>query len=938
MPAHYPYLLDPTEYPDYTRRPVRVPTWKTFENTTQFTTLRGFTIKDDLLVDWRDTLDLHTERHKLGRVVWPTFQTIFPSNFPELVAEIKKRGLYLFDIWGHVPGSSTEGFWSHVMPPPGMVKFLERELGDRFLGFDNGEQDGRYIGGYAPQQCPSRRDRFRQYLNFQRHFERLCDDLGNHLSALVSICFGHYFLKEGNHVLLGAETAQALPSSQIYYAFIRGACKQYGVHWFGNASVFNRWGFKSYGPPGSAEGYPCGPTKGSSLNLLKRLLYTHYLYNCVAIGFESAWFAPDNELSPLGRIQEAAVRFVEENGQPGVMHTPVALLLDHFAGWAVPRHLYTGSVYQVWGGMPYEAGDYLTHGVLSTLYPGYEGASYFRDERGFLSPTPFGDMADCLLSDAPSWVLGQYGLIVAAGRLSGGIELRDKLEEFVTNGGHLIITADNARRLWAGLSIGRERDFPAESAVEWSDGTQTIETMPFTLRVLGEAPANMEVRATCEGIPAVVEMPLGAGKVTLLLSPFGLNEGAKVSGPIANDAETPLACPFGLLDHVGRVLAQAFSTQQLFSVGDGLGFVTCRKTDGEYLLGVHNNGVSSLPLNIVSHCGEVEGISEVSVDQSEKGAEGYWPEGMEDTDPGVSNEATIAGGDIRLFSVRLRESELRLLKRAKPPRRVSDRILSLRDLADLKEAILRWPTFFQHFDGVKLDWTYLRNRDRKHLTREKAWLKRQKLRVVVDFSSGLNFYPTLTLLDTLAFRYEESVEQIDDVLAKMKVLGARDAVFSLHRKPENQCDEGRADDRFLAGVRDLCRRAGKRKVRLHLQHHPRKWHGTASRTLQFIKEVGEEGDGVLHFALNTAHAAMTKESPEEILEAAGDRLGLALVCAPSRDLLGQEYDAHAPLYESGTDVAPVLGAKCPLVFDADYRDWNEVYRDCAFLDGRSAGS
>ena len=113
------------------------------------------------------------------------------------------------------------------------------------------------------------------------------------------------------------------------------------------------------------------------------------------------------ELTPIGRIQAAAVRFVEEHGQPGVMHAPVALLLDFFAGWTPPRHLYTRFVYQVWGGMPYTAGDYLTHGVLGLLYPGYEDASYYRDERGFLAPTPFGDMADCLLSDAPARVLAE---------------------------------------------------------------------------------------------------------------------------------------------------------------------------------------------------------------------------------------------------------------------------------------------------------------------------------------------------------------------------------------------------------------------------------------------------------------------------------------------------------------------------------------------------
>ena len=931
MPVHYPYLLDPKGYPDYTRRPVRVPTWKTFEDQTQFMTLRGFTIEDDQLVEWREALDLHTEEHQLGRFVWPAFRTVFPSNFPELVEEIRRRGLYLFDIWGHVPGSSYEGFWSHVMPPPGMVKFLERTLGDHFLGFDNSEQDGRYVGGYARQQCPARSDRFLQYLNFQRHFERLCDDLGNHMSALVSLCFGHYFLKEGNHVLLGAETGQALPSSQIYYAFIRGACKQYGIHWFGNASVFNRWGFKSYSGEGRAEGSPYGPTKGASLNLLKRLLYTHYLYNSVAVGFEMGWLDPDKQLSPIGKIQAAAVRFVEEHGHPGVMHTPVALLLDHFAGWAMPRHLYTGAVYQVWGGMPYDAGDHLTHGVLSMLYPGYEDASYFRDERGFLSPTPYGDMADCLLSDAPSWVLGQYGLIVAAGELSPDLELQDKLEEFVSNGGHLVMTAENARRFWAELSIGELQDFPAETVVQWADGTETVEQVSFSLHVLGEVPTNLEVCARCDGIPAVVEMSRGSGKVTVLLSPFGLNEHPQVSGPIENAEERPLACPFSLLTHVRQTLGQALREQQLFSVGEELGLITCRRGKGDFILGVHNNGLQVRPLDIVSHCGEIQECKEIAIDQSEKDAVGYWPEGLEDTDAGVSDEHTIAGGDIRLFSVRVREDRVRLLGRVKPPRRVKNRILSLRDIGDLKEAILRWPTFFQHFDGVKLDWTYLRNRDRKQLKREKGWLKRQRLRLLIDFSSGLNFYPGLTLLDTLAFRYEESVAAIDDVLGKMRALGAKDAVFSLHRKPQNHCDDQRADDRFLAGVRDLCRRAGRRGITLHLQHHPRKWHGTAERTLQFIDEVGEDGGAAPRFALNTGHVAMTNEALVEILAAAGDRLGLVLLCAPSRDRFGQQYDAHAPLYGSALDVGPLKAVKCPLVFDADYRDWDEVYRDCSFL-------
>ena len=69
--------------------------------------------------------------------------------------------------------------------------------------------------------------------------------------------------------------------------------------------------------------------------------------------------------------RRAAQRWVKENGQPGVMHTPVALLLDFYSGWAFPRHLYSGDVYRVWGNRPYDPGDYLTDAVLDLLYPGY---------------------------------------------------------------------------------------------------------------------------------------------------------------------------------------------------------------------------------------------------------------------------------------------------------------------------------------------------------------------------------------------------------------------------------------------------------------------------------------------------------------------------------------------------------------------------------------
>ncbi len=65
--------------------------------------------------------------------------------------------------------------------------------------------------------------------------------------------------------------------------------------------------------------------------------------------------------------------------------------------------------------------------------------------------TPYGDSVDFLLSDAPGWLLDRYPLLVVAGELSGGAEIRDKLQAYVAQGGKLFITAGSLRNLPGGL-------------------------------------------------------------------------------------------------------------------------------------------------------------------------------------------------------------------------------------------------------------------------------------------------------------------------------------------------------------------------------------------------------------------------------------------------------------------------------------------------------
>ena len=55
------------------------------------------------------------------------------------------------------------------------------------------------------------------------------------------------------------------------------------------------------------------------------------------------------------------------------------------------------------------------------------------------------------MSDAPQWVLQQYPVLVIADELRPGKEINDKLETYVNEGGHLIITAGSLKNMPDGI-------------------------------------------------------------------------------------------------------------------------------------------------------------------------------------------------------------------------------------------------------------------------------------------------------------------------------------------------------------------------------------------------------------------------------------------------------------------------------------------------------
>lgn len=102
----------------------------------------------------------------LGTVVWPSYPLLFTANFEAVVDAIAKDGLYVTDIWAFVPGSGPgngsdwrENIWQQFYPPLNALNYLEEKLGEKWLGMDIGEQDGRYIGSYSDEMIPQNLDR-----------------------------------------------------------------------------------------------------------------------------------------------------------------------------------------------------------------------------------------------------------------------------------------------------------------------------------------------------------------------------------------------------------------------------------------------------------------------------------------------------------------------------------------------------------------------------------------------------------------------------------------------------------------------------------------------------------------------------------------------------------------------------------------------------------
>ena len=875
-------------HPDQVRRSVLPPDAEALGNRVLFLGIRKLS-PDVPFEKHVETLDRWSKPGAYGEFLGPFWDFINHKDFASLVDEIGRRGFWVGDMWGFCPGSADSGGWPQWSLPTEKGQILCEKLGERWLGAQNGEQDNRWGHIFAPYEATHSADRLGCHRSFQRFVERMDFLQGNRMTGLVGLGLGHYFLQENCYTFLGAETAQELPNAQYFYAFIRGAGKQYGVPWVGNVSIFNKWGYKSYPNEDLTDPNPNddqGPTKGTSLSLIKRLTYLELFYGALIMNYEGRGSFPSGSRTPIAEIHDAAAAWMEKYGSPGVMHTPVALMVDYHAGWMPGRTRCSGQkVYRVWGDRPYNEGDFLTDGIMDMLYPGYTDSGSFRDERGFIASTPYGDIADGILSDAPGWLLRRYPVLVLAGKLEPSAELSDTLADYVAQGGHLVLTEGNARGLFAG------------------------------------------------GLPKAGQ----GGNVTLIPSAWGIEETPRHALPETRSAwltETSFReSPFPLTSETRSILNDVFQSQQLFRKKcgtNGLSFVTCRRGKGDYTIMIANNTWEQRPLSFQSAAGKVVKITELTTTDKVTKKPGYKPETLEDRDLGEDTATTIAGGSVRLFRVQTDDANVVEIAAETPPANPTGRILYLRSNETVKDEILRRPGFFRHWDGVMVDWRYVFTRDDEALKEERNWIDLQGLKILVDFRSGLNLFPDYRFTGAHAAEEARSRTAFDKLLRKCTILGAKTVVIRRHRAAMEGSRVAEANAKFMDGLRYFCDKAGACGVTVRIC---RDWDNHCDAQ-DLVQKIGME-----HVKIADSLAAHVRKYPNSpigsLSSEAGDFWFLGMA---GRDLLSNVVNPYAydrlPLASdpdgvSGAGVARILGARqgVTLVFDAEYVDRDAEWRD-----------
>ena len=273
------------------------------------------------------------------------------------------------------------------------------------------------------------------------------------LGRVISVTgHSHYeaYAGEWGARCLGLEVGENIAFTQSKFAFARGASRQWRVPWSVQVSPWFSGACTTSGPLRRESGGARGLDAGHSLSLYERM-WLHAWFagaamvtpeNSIAIFFEQA--AAPWSLTEHGRKAAEVFRFMRTH-ERGVPFTPVAILLDHLAG-------YNAYMDKPWGILEPTVGDRQVRDLFDyQLFPGSDHIHHRPDannpESTYLRPTPYGEMFDVQLTSASAEMLSSYPVILLAGDIEFDEELIAKLERALAKGSAVLFAPAHKQTL-----------------------------------------------------------------------------------------------------------------------------------------------------------------------------------------------------------------------------------------------------------------------------------------------------------------------------------------------------------------------------------------------------------------------------------------------------------------------------------------------------------
>lgn len=370
-------------------------------------------------------------------ISYPPYGDFQVENGLAVLSDADESAIKVFDTAGVFHGIQL-GEWGYFFHNLSMSRAYFRSIyGDQFGSHAQLIRPAR-LRGY--ERMPTSRkechDVLRTYWNTRNRAMR-----GRNISVTGHSHYESYAAAWGAR-LIGLEVGENIGYAQSKMAFARGASRQWDVPWSVQVSPWFHGACTSRGDLRMENCDARGLDAGHSQSFYARMWLHAWFAGAAMVTPENSFnifFEQDSEpwkLSPHGNLAVELFEFMRTHDR-GVAQTPVAIVLDEFAG-------YNGYMRQPWGVLPNTIGDWELYDLFQQqVFPGSDIIHSPRDdenpEAGYLRPTPFGEMFDVVLSTASTEVLSAYPVLLLVGDHAFAPSFVDQLADAMRRGSRVLL-------------------------------------------------------------------------------------------------------------------------------------------------------------------------------------------------------------------------------------------------------------------------------------------------------------------------------------------------------------------------------------------------------------------------------------------------------------------------------------------------------------------